>query len=72
MFAAGSANWITVKGKRVSPKEAPILVGAPHSSFFDTLVVLTAGPASVVGKIEASEIPFFGSEWTHSQKIELI
>lgn len=62
MFTAGSANWVTVKGKRVSSKEAPILVGAPHSSFFDTLVVLKSGPGTVVGKVEAAEIPFFGSE----------
>lgn len=62
IFVAGSANWVTVKGKRVSSKEAPILVGAPHSSFFDTLVVLVSGPGTIVGKVEASAIPFFGSE----------
>lgn len=62
MFTAGSANWITVKGKRVSSKEAPILVGAPHTSFFDALVVLTSGPATVVGKVEAAAIPFYGSK----------
>lgn len=64
MFTAGSANWITVKGKRVTSKEAPIIVGAPHTSFFDALVVLTSGPATVVGKVEAAEIPFYGSEFT--------
>jgi hypothetical protein len=56
-------HWVTVKGKRVSSKEAPILIGAPHSSFFDALVVLTSGPGTVVGKVEAAEIPFYGSEW---------
>jgi lysophosphatidylcholine acyltransferase/lyso-PAF acetyltransferase len=62
MFVFGSANWIKIKGKLVSPKEAPILLGAPHSSFLDALSVLSTGPASVVGKIEAADIPFFGSK----------
>jgi 1-acyl-sn-glycerol-3-phosphate acyltransferase len=53
-----------VKGKQASCKEATILVGAPHTSFYDVLVVLASGPASFVGKIEASDIPFFGSELT--------
>jgi hypothetical protein len=35
MFVFGSFHWITVKGKRAHPKEAPILVAAPFSrSFF--------------------------------------
>jgi lysophosphatidylcholine acyltransferase / lyso-PAF acetyltransferase len=51
-----------VKGKQASCSEAPILVGAPHTSFYDVLAVLVSGPASCVGKIEASDIPFFGSK----------
>lgn len=62
MYFVGSANWIKIKGQIASPKEAPILVGAPHSSFFDALSVLISGPASVVGKIEAGEIPLYGSK----------
>lgn len=61
MYVVGSANYVKVKGKLASPKEAPILVTAPHSSFLDPLAVLLTGPASVVGKIEAGEIPFYGS-----------
>lgn len=52
-----------VKGKLASKEEAPILIGAPHSSFFDALAVLLSGPASVVGKIEAGEIPLYGSRF---------
>jgi lysophosphatidylcholine acyltransferase / lyso-PAF acetyltransferase len=62
MFFVGSANWVKIKGKIADPKDAPILVGAPHSSFFDAIAVLVSGPASVVGKVEAGEIPFYGSE----------
>jgi lysophosphatidylcholine acyltransferase / lyso-PAF acetyltransferase len=64
MFFIGSANWVKVKGTIASSKDAPILVGAPHSTFFDALAVLVSGPASVVGKVEAGEIPFFGSKST--------
>ncbi|CRK91201.1 CLUMA_CG004884, isoform A [Clunio marinus] len=60
MYVVGSANWIKVKGKLASPKEAPILIGGPHTSFFDALIVIISGPASVVGKVEAGKIPFFG------------
>jgi 1-acyl-sn-glycerol-3-phosphate acyltransferase len=62
MYFVSSASWVKVKGKLASPKEAPILVTAPHSSFFDPLAVLLTGPASVVGKVEAGEIPFYGSK----------
>lgn len=62
MFAVGSANWVKVKGTLASPREAPILLGAPHSSFFDALSPLLTGPASVVGKVEAADIPLVGSK----------
>lgn len=61
MYVVGSAHYVKVKGKQASSKEAPILIGGPHTSFFDALSVILAGPGSVVGKIEAGEIPFYGS-----------
>ena len=64
MYVVSSANYVKIKGKIASPKEAPILVTAPHSSFFDPLAVILSGPASVVGKIEAGEMPFYGSKYT--------
>lgn len=63
MFFFGSAHWIKVKGKLAPAKEAPILVCGPHTSFYDSLAVLISGPSSVVGKIEASHIPFYGSKF---------
>jgi 1-acyl-sn-glycerol-3-phosphate acyltransferase len=63
MYFVGGAHHVKVKGKLASPKEAPILVTAPHSSFFDPLAVLFTGPSSVVGKVEAGEIPFYGSKY---------
>uniref|UniRef100_A0A8C6YGY2 Lysophosphatidylcholine acyltransferase 2 n=1 Tax=Naja naja TaxID=35670 RepID=A0A8C6YGY2_NAJNA len=51
---------IKVKGKVASPQEAPILVVAPHSSFFDSIVCAVAGLPSVVSKEENVWVPIFG------------
>lgn len=61
MFVIGTAHYVKVKGKRADPKEAPILICAPHSSFFDSLAVVFSGPSCVVGKIEAGDLLFYGS-----------
>lgn len=61
MYFFGSGHYVKTKGKRAHPKEAPILIGGPHTSFFDALTVIFCGPGSVVGKIEAGQIPFYGS-----------
>ncbi|XP_072135647.1 lysophosphatidylcholine acyltransferase 2 [Mobula birostris] len=52
---------VEVKGKRAEATEAPILVVAPHSSFFDAIVNIVAGMPSVVSRAENAEVPFFGS-----------
>lgn len=49
-----------VKGEQASSKDAPILVVAPHSTFFDALAVAVMGAPSVVAKAETSNIPFWG------------
>ncbi|XP_013919404.1 PREDICTED: lysophosphatidylcholine acyltransferase 2-like, partial [Thamnophis sirtalis] len=51
---------VKVKGKVASPQEAPILVVAPHSSFFDSIVCAVAGLPSVVSKEENIWVPIFG------------
>ncbi|KAK6480170.1 lysophosphatidylcholine acyltransferase 2-like [Huso huso] len=51
---------MTVKGKRVSSKEAPILAVAPHSSFFDGIVCVIAGLPSTVSRSENLATPVFG------------
>uniref|UniRef100_A0A098LZR5 CG32699-PA n=1 Tax=Hypsiglena sp. JMG-2014 TaxID=1550645 RepID=A0A098LZR5_9SAUR len=51
---------VKVKGKVASPQEAPILVVAPHSSFFDSIVCAVAGLPSVVSKEENVWVPIFG------------
>ncbi|KAG1659591.1 Lysophosphatidylcholine acyltransferase [Nymphon striatum] len=61
MFMFGGWHWITVKGKRASSKEAPILAIAPHSSFFDAIVMSFLGAPSIVAKAEIDNTPFFGT-----------
>lgn len=59
----------TVKGKQATPDEAPIICVAPHSTFFDSLVVCMMGAPCVVAKAETSSIPFWGSLIRYSQPV---
>nr|XP_020452381.1 lysophosphatidylcholine acyltransferase 1-like [Monopterus albus] len=60
MWFAGGFHWMTVKGQRALPTEAPILTLAPHSSFFDAIPV-TMTMASIVMKAESKDIPVWGT-----------
>uniref|UniRef100_A0A7N6AJ21 Phospholipid/glycerol acyltransferase domain-containing protein n=1 Tax=Anabas testudineus TaxID=64144 RepID=A0A7N6AJ21_ANATE len=60
MWFAGGFHWITVKGQRALPAEAPILTLAPHSSYFDAIPV-TMTMASIVMKAESKDIPVWGT-----------
>jgi lysophosphatidylcholine acyltransferase/lyso-PAF acetyltransferase len=61
LFLFGGFNWVTVRGKQASAKDAPVLVVAPHSTYFDALPVVLMGGPSVVAKGETGHLPFFGS-----------
>lgn len=53
-----------INGKLADRSEAPILVMAPHSSFFDTLPVLLTGTVpALVAKKDAKKAPIFGSTY---------
>ncbi|XP_053743389.1 lysophosphatidylcholine acyltransferase 1 [Synchiropus splendidus] len=60
MWFAGGFHWMTVKGRRALPAEAPILTVAPHSSYFDAIPV-TMTMASIVMKAESKDIPLWGT-----------
>uniref|UniRef100_A0A8C5WFL9 Lysophosphatidylcholine acyltransferase 2 n=1 Tax=Leptobrachium leishanense TaxID=445787 RepID=A0A8C5WFL9_9ANUR len=51
---------IHIKGIPASSVEAPILVAAPHSSFFDGIAVIASGMPSIVSRVENAEVPIFG------------
>jgi len=60
---------VKVKGEQSSSKEAPLLVVAPHSTFFDSLPVVLMLAPSVVAKAETTEIPFWGAIIKMSQPV---
>lgn len=54
--------WMTVKGKLASCKEGPIIALAPHSSYFDSLVIVYLNLSTIVVKSSTEIIPLFGSK----------
>lgn len=60
MFPVGGFR-LKVTGRRCNRSEAPIIVLAPHSSFFDALTMVYMNGPSIVAKGETALIPFFGS-----------
>ncbi|RVE62403.1 hypothetical protein OJAV_G00156780 [Oryzias javanicus] len=60
MWFAGGFHWMTIKGQRALPTEAPILTLAPHSSYFDAIPV-TMTMSSIVMKAESKDIPLWGT-----------
>jgi len=55
-------HWITVKGRRVTCGEAPILVVAPHSTFVDAFAAFWGDGQMpyVVSREENKHLPFIG------------
>lgn len=69
LFLFGGFNWVTVRGKQASAKDAPVLVVAPHSTYFDALPVVLMGGPSVVAKGETGHLPFFGKLINYTQPV---
>jgi len=61
--------WVNVTGKQAPPQEAPILVVAPHSSFWDAFVLTMLGSPSVVAKLESKDMLFFGKLINFTQPV---
>lgn len=51
---------VEVRGERADPSEAPILTVAPHSTYFDGLVVFWSDLPYVVSRAENRKLPFLG------------
>lgn len=51
---------VSRKGQQVPASVAPVLVVAPHSSFFDALVVFWCGLPFIINREENKNIPFIG------------
>ncbi|CAC5357379.1 LPCAT1_2 [Mytilus coruscus] len=61
--------WITVKGKLASCKEGPIIALAPHSSYFDSLVIVYLNLSTIVVKSSTEFIPIFGTLIEYTQPL---
>jgi len=62
---------VEVRGERADPSEAPVLVCAPHSTYFDGLVVFWSGLPYVVSRAENQKLPFIGRLVALSQAISV-
>jgi 1-acyl-sn-glycerol-3-phosphate acyltransferase len=59
LFCVGVA-WISVKGKRASSKEAPLIIGN-HRCFMDPIFIVSQTFASPVSAAENMKLPCFGA-----------
>ena len=62
---------VTVIGEMASAEEAPILVAAPHSGFFDAIVLFWAKTPYLVSRQENRKIPLIGKCIELSQSINV-
>jgi len=53
-------HWVQVEGRQCSREEAPVLVVAPHSSFFDAIVIFCSGFPIFVNREENRALPWIG------------
>uniref|UniRef100_A0A5F8G1T2 Lysophosphatidylcholine acyltransferase 4 n=1 Tax=Monodelphis domestica TaxID=13616 RepID=A0A5F8G1T2_MONDO len=60
---------IRVRGHRASCLEAPVLVAAPHSTFFDPIVLLPCDLPKVVSRAENLSVPVIGALLRFNQAI---
>ena len=51
---------VSITGSRVSKSVAPVLVAAPHSSFFDALAIFWSGLPFIVSREENKDLLFIG------------
>lgn len=61
MFGAAGFHRVRTVGEQATRQQAPVLVVAPHSSFYDGLAAVVAGGPTIVAKEENSFIPVVGS-----------
>ncbi|XP_029806953.1 lysophospholipid acyltransferase LPCAT4 isoform X1 [Suricata suricatta] len=60
---------IRVRGQRASRLQAPVLVAAPHSTFFDPIVLLPCDLPKVVSRAENLSVPVIGGERVSQEEV---
>jgi lysophosphatidylcholine acyltransferase/lyso-PAF acetyltransferase len=69
MLFSGGFHWFTIKGKPSTADVAPIIVSAPHTTFFDIGVMMAGGLPTCVARIENKQSPIIGAVLTFMQPI---
>lgn len=54
---------MVIKGRQATRSEAPILVIAPHSTFFDGGIIYVTGFPSIIVRRESGANPYIGSRF---------
>ena len=62
---AAGFYYIKIKGKRATPKEAPFILIAPHSGFFDALPYTLLTAPTIVVKADVLNAPLFGGVFSY-------
>ncbi|CAG4962997.1 unnamed protein product [Colias eurytheme] len=62
VVVAAGFHRVKVMGQehKAKGREAPVIVIAPHSSFFDAIAIVCLGAPSVVAKADTARLPFIG------------
>lgn len=61
VFAVSGFTGVRVRGvSQARSRDAPVLCVAPHSSFFDSIMLVYLGAPSVVAKADTARMPIFG------------
>ncbi|XP_052758938.1 lysophosphatidylcholine acyltransferase isoform X1 [Galleria mellonella] len=72
VVVAAGFHRVRVLGKRHLPansRDAPVVVMAPHSSFFDAIAIVCLGAPSVVAKADTARLPFIGQLINYTQPV---
>ncbi|KAF5304440.1 hypothetical protein FQR65_LT07970 [Abscondita terminalis] len=67
-YTAGGLHMV-IKGKQASRSEAPILVIAPHSTFFDGGIIYVTGFPSIIVRRESGANPYIGKLINFTQPV---
>ncbi|CAB3220342.1 unnamed protein product [Arctia plantaginis] len=68
VVVAAGFHRVKVLGRHHLPsnsRDAPVVVMAPHSSFFDAMAIVCLGAPSVVAKADTARLPFIGRRSSH-------
>ncbi|XP_069992250.1 lysophosphatidylcholine acyltransferase 2 isoform X2 [Penaeus vannamei] len=69
MMRCFGCQWMKIKGRIATKKEAPILIVGPHSSFFDCIAVFWSNVPCLVNRIENLQLPLFGKYIDYTQPV---